>query len=91
MKELILCNIFTQIAFVGIARPLMVINSCINPFIYAWTIPAFRDIIYQTIFRVGPQMRKSSEARAYPVMFQNMKEQKINNQSKKASYSMTYV
>ena len=34
-----------QIVFVAIARFLMQINSCLNPFVYATTIPAFRKIV----------------------------------------------
>ena len=31
--------------FNGIARLLMLINTCINPFVYATTIPAFKEIV----------------------------------------------
>ena len=37
--------------FVGVARLLMIMNSCINPFIYAWTIPAFRNNIQKLAFK----------------------------------------
>ena len=31
-------------AFTGIARLLMVVNTCTNPFIYATTIPEFKEL-----------------------------------------------
>ena len=30
--------------FVALARTLMLINSCLNPFIYASTLPAFKKV-----------------------------------------------
>ena len=69
----------------------MIINSCINPFIYAWTIPAFREIVKKTIFCVTSQKRKDSSARGNMIMGQHAIEQKSANRSKKISYSMTYL
>ena len=34
-----------QVVFVAMARFFMLINSCINPFIYASTLPAFKQIV----------------------------------------------
>ena len=31
--------------FAAIARLLMLINTCINPFVYATSIPAFKELI----------------------------------------------
>ena len=28
----------------------MIMNSCINPFIYAWTIPAFKNNFQKSVF-----------------------------------------
>ena len=33
-----------QIAFTGVARLMMQMNSCANPFVYASTIPSFKQI-----------------------------------------------
>ena len=38
-------NYFLQVPWAAIARVLLKINSCVNPFIYAWTIPEFRKIV----------------------------------------------
>ena len=34
-----------QMAFTGIARIVMQMNSCINPIIYASTIPTYRELV----------------------------------------------
>lgn len=34
-----------KVVFVAMARFFMLINSCINPFIYASTLPAFKQIV----------------------------------------------
>ena len=36
--------VLQQIAFTGIARVMMQMNSCANPFVYASTIPTFKQI-----------------------------------------------
>ena len=35
-------------AFTGVARLFMMMNSCINPIVYASTIPAFKDLVKAT-------------------------------------------
>ena len=70
----------------------MIMNSCINPFIYAWTIPAFRNNIQKLVF-IG--MKREVNQSNTTV------DQQVNRFNKKTdlnvmriqgpSYSVTYV
>lgn len=74
------------------ARLLMIMNSCINPFIYAWTMPAFRNNIQKLVFErrhrevnqsniIVDQQENRFHKRAHPTL--------IGIQ--RSSYSVTYV
>ena len=47
IREKHICNQYFlfQMIFAAISRCLLQINSCLNPFVYATTIPAFRKIV----------------------------------------------
>ena len=42
LSKFLMLHIIFQIALAYIARPLLQLNTIMNPFVYAWTIPDFR-------------------------------------------------
>ena len=74
------------------ARLLMILNSCINPFIYAWTMPAFRKNIHKLLFE-----RRQREVNQSNIIV-DQQENHFHNRAlptaigmQRSSYSVTYV
>ena len=64
-----------QILFIAIAQVLMQLNSCINPFIYAYSIPAFKKIVKQHFKRRFDCRNQESS------LFQNITKTNANSRS----------
>ena len=54
------CVFLFQIVFAALSRYLLPIQSCLNPFVYASTIPAFRKIV-KNIFKCNCAARDETE------------------------------